>query len=255
MTSDRLDAARDRLRAERRRVVDEREAFEAFRRRTAEVAPATGPAAGSREVPVGHPASGPVGSSDAGATAVRDAYVATVMSVPHYDEEYGEPYRESVEIEFGPELAAALDAGFDARTKRATLAATDRGIDDRERLLAALDEEADSLADARAAIERALEDLADLRAEAETARYGTLDAVRVQLARLADDCDAAAADRQAHVREHHDQLGLPDEYPSIQRYLYADLDAAHPALATLAEVADLVRRERERVERRLARFG
>lgn len=251
--ADRLDAARDRLRTERRRVVDEREAFEAFRRRTADITPQAA-GTGGQGVPVGHPTGGAI-RNNTGAAAVREAYASTVMSVPHYDEEYGEPYRESIAIEFGPDLAAALDAGFDARTKRATLAAAERGIDDRERLLAALDEEAESLADARAAVERVLDELADLRVEVKSERYGTLDAVRVQLERLADDCDAAAADRQAHVREHHEQLGLPDEYPSIQQYLYCELDAVHPALATLAEVAELVRQDRKRVERRLARFG
>lgn len=52
-----------------------------------------------------------------------------------------------------------------------------------------------------------------------------------------------------------DRRGAATEGPTATDALVTRLDAAHPALATLAEVAERVRRERERVERQLACFG
>jgi len=248
MATDRLDAARTALRTERRRIVDEREAFEAFRRRLTDIDPADAPTAGGRRLLVDAPAA-------TGANAVRDAYRATVMSVPHYDEEYGEAYHDSVEIEFGPAVAAGLEGGLDPATKRATLAAARGGYEDRDRLVAALDAEADSLADCRDVVVPVLEELHDLNAETREGDYGALEAVRGRLVVLERRCDDAVADRQARLRENHDRLGLPADFPDLQRYLYRDLGVDYPALATLAELADCVREARVRAERRLATVG
>jgi len=248
MATDRLDAARTALRTERRRVVDEREAFAAFRRRLTDIDPADVPTAGDRRLLVDAPTA-------TGADAVRDAYRATVMSVPHYDDEYGDTYRDSVEIEFGPAVAAGLAEGLDPPTKRATLAAARSGYEDRDRLVEALDAEADSLADCRAVAVPVLDELHELNAETRASDYGALEAVRGRLVVLERRCDDAVTDRQTHLRENHDRLGLPADFPDLQRYLYRDLDVDYPALATLAELADLVREARIRAERRLATVG
>lgn len=248
MATDRLDAARATLRTERRRVVDEREAFEAFRRRLTDIDPTDAPVAGDRPLLVDAPAA-------TGADAVRDAYRATVMSVPHYDEEYGEGYHDSLEIEFGPAVAAGLDDGLDPATKRAALTATRAGYEERDRFVEALDAEADSLADCHDVVSSVLAELRELNAETCDCDYGVLEAVRGRLVVLERRCDEAVADRQAHLRENHDRLGFPDDFPDLQRYLYSDLDVDYPALATLAELAALVREARVRAERRLATVG
>lgn len=245
MATDPLDgAAREAVRTERRRVVDEREAFETFRRRVGNIAPGSAPAAG-RRVLVG-------ASASTSADAVRDAYRATVMSVPHYDEEYDDCLDASLGAEFGPDVTAALDSGFDARTKRALVTATESAREDRVRFVAALDTEADSLADARVAAEAVLDEVESLAAEARDATdYGTLDALRARLKVVESRCDETAAERQAHLRERHDDLGLPDDFPDFGHYLYADCAGPYPVLAAFADLGDLVRRTRRRVERRL----
>jgi hypothetical protein len=247
--TERLTAARTALRRERRVVADEREAFEAFHDRLQGIEPDGATTTADRRVLV-------AGPTAASAETVRDAYVATVMSVPHYDEEYGEPYCEHLAAEFGIEVAAALDSGFDARTKRAMLTAADGAHDDRARFVVEIDAEAASLSAAEGVIEEVRDELAALDAEAANAdRYGTLDAIRARLGVLADHCEEAADERQADVDADRETFDLPGGCPDVQEYLYADLDASYPALASLAELGDHVRRTRRRVERRLARIG
>ena len=115
---DRLDRAATALRRERRRTADELEALGAFAERVREIEAKTAVAEGNAVTAIGLEA----GRTD-GLDAVREAYEATVMSVPHYGQEYDDGYPESLRAEFSPDLAAALTDGtrFNARCKRAVL--------------------------------------------------------------------------------------------------------------------------------------
>lgn len=255
---DRLAAARRVLRRERRRTVDEREAFDAFvatvreipveperpRRRPGVRGLAAGPAAGGT--------TGPAAASG-GVATVRRAYERTVMAVPHYREEYDDTLAESLEVEFGPELAAGL-AGHDRltpRLKRAVLDGADASRTERERFVEALDTEADSVRASEDRLVAVLDELGTL-ADEPTPDFGAQDAVRARLGVLAERCDAVADDRQATLRELRDRFDAPVGVPDLPRYLYTDLDATYPVLVAVAEVGERATRLRRRVEREIA---
>jgi len=267
-----LDDVCEALRTERRCVVDEREAFHAFRGRVASVPSepirtdgGAGPAAGEGPIgvsgrtravrtsgPAGASASGPPAGS--GLVAVRDAYQETVMSVPHYDIEYDDTYERSVAEEFGPELAYALTRGsrFHAECKRSLLAATETAIEERERFVETIQSETES-------VDRAASRLAPIRSEvASTARtefsedgFGTLDAYRARTEALIDDCDRIAARRQRELASHERDLASDCDL-DIPTYLYHDLDATYPVLATVGAVGDRLDDLKRRIERAMA---
>ena len=214
-------------------------------RRVKAVPPDDAPELGTGNVLVGGP-------SAATAERVAAAYRETVMSVPHYDDDYGDSYADSLAAEFGESIAVALDGGFTDPTKRGVLSAARQAKTERVKLVSALDAERESLADIRAFVAETLDELEEYRDDTLARRsFGDLDARRTRLDVLATRCDEAAADRQADIRENHAALGLPARFPDLQTYLYQPLDERHPALATLAELGELVASVRERIERRM----
>ncbi|WP_128905934.1 DUF7260 family protein [Halorubrum amylolyticum] len=268
-----LDDAREALRVERRRVADEREAFRAFRGRVASVPSepirtdgGAGTAAGgggSIGVTGGFGAvgtDGTLGSAGSGApagsglVAVRDAYRETVMSVPHYETEYDDTYERSVAEEFGPEIAYALTRGarFHAECKRSLLAAAETAIEERERFIETVESESES-------VERAASRLTPIRSEvASTARtdfsedgFGTLDAYRARTEALIDDCDRIAARRQRELASHERALAIDGDLDA-PTYLYQDLSATYPVLATVGAVGDRLDDLKRRIERAMA---
>lgn len=249
---DRLAAAERVIRRERRRTVDEREAFDALRAAVREV-----PTERDRPVSPDSPApsvlSGPTDTGSNGATAVRRAYERTVMAVPHYEEEYGDALRESLEAEFGTGVAVGLtDLGrLTPGLKRAVLDAAGTARAERDRFVEALDAEADSLCGSGTRLAAIRDELGTL-ADEPTPDFGARDAVRARLGVLADDCDAVADDRQATLREWDDRFDPPAGVPDLPQYLYVDLDATYPVLATVAEVGEHAVRLRRRVEREMA---
>jgi len=122
---DPLAAARRALAVERQRTTDERDALSTFLDRVRDV-----------DVVEPTPMQGPKRQlqtpQTTGLATVRDAYVGTVMSVPHYDEEYGDSYGESLEAEFGADVAAALAQGhFGEYCKQSVLAKTEQALAER----------------------------------------------------------------------------------------------------------------------------
>jgi len=269
-----LDDAREALRIERRRVADEREAFRVFRGRVATVpsepirtdgAGALG--SGGGPIGVGGRRGGATGATGAagsrgaeppagsGLVAVRDAYQETVMSVPHYEVEYDDTYERSVAEEFGPEIAYALTRGsrFHAECKRSLLDASERAVEERERFLETVRSET-------ASVERAASRLGPIRSEVEsTARtdfsdegFGTLDAYRARTEALLSDCDRIAARRQRELASHERDLAIDGEIDA-PTYLYQDLSATYPVLATVGAVGDRIDGLKRRIERAMAR--
>ncbi|PAU83205.1 hypothetical protein CK500_10395 [Halorubrum salipaludis] len=267
-----LDDAREALRVERRRIADEREAFRAFRGRVASVPSepirtdgGAGPVADAGRAGIagefgavgaaaaaGSRGSGPPAGS--GLVAVRDAYRETVMSVPHYEAEYDDTYERSVAEEFGPEIAYALTRGsrFHAECKRSLIDAAETAVEERERFGDTVEAEAES-------VERAASRLAPIRSEvASTARtdfsrdgFGTLDAYRARTEALLDDCDRIAARRQRELASRDRELAIGDDL-DVPTYLYQDLSATYPVLATVGAVGDRLDDLKRRVERAMA---
>ena len=305
MTATRAGAADDPVRAalaalrvERRRTVDERQAFETFRDRVSSISaegasgdPSTaGPATG-----VGG-AGGGCGAADAfgdatgrgtdavgdgvaatagsGLVAVRDAYRATVMSVPHYEAEYDDTYERSVAAEFGPETADALTrtTWFREEYKRSLLTAASTAIEEREDLLDAVESEVESVSRAgsrldpiRSEIEAIRDELGgsdeqrkgragdgDRSGARAAPTFGALDACRTRVDALLGDCDRIAARRQRAVADTERRLALGDEV-DFAACCYQGLDVSYPVLAAVGAVGGELDALRRRIERSMGR--
>lgn len=253
-TRDRLESMRGTLRTERRRLVDERQAFGAFRKRLSEIDPGqppTGRSAGSRVV-----GTAPARSVSPGLVAVRDAYEETVMSVPHYAEDYDDTYPESLEAEFGAEMAAALTRGsaLDPSLKRELSGAAGRLRENRDAFVGTLDTEASSLSarsDRLLELDAELEGIAN--AEFGDMDFGALDAHRARIEVLRDRCEEDVRERQETIHEQRRELRVPGDSPDVPRYLYREQSARYPILSMLADRIDRLDALRSTVETAMAR--
>lgn len=242
--------AMDDLDVERRRLIDERQAFEAFRSRVeritldGEPTPTAPPTSLHRQAQV----------SGSGLVAVRDAYHETVMAVPHYEAEYNDTYPQSLVAEFGPEVAVALTQGsaFTERYKRSLRSKTMESIDERERLIEAVDMERESLERTTGRLASITEELRTLAGSPLSALdYGALDAYRVRTETLESNCDAVARRRQRELAATNRSLQLDDTLPDVATYLYQNRSVTYPALATVGELGDRLCTLRDRIEREM----
>ncbi|WP_251343490.1 DUF7260 family protein [Haloplanus halophilus] len=243
--TDRIEAARAAVAEERSCVRAEHDAFEAFERRVADfsaVAASTSPPLLTDPQPTGR-----------SLERVRSAYEETVMSVPHYQAEYGDTVAESLAVEFGEDLAAALVGGtaLTPEFREAVRAAADAARQEREEFLGVLDREDASLA-------RAATDLAEVRADLDALddrplSDRTFDDLRSLWEAVGDveaRIEGVAMRRQETIRGHRGDLpGVPTD---LAEYLYADLPVRYPVLSSVADLGTAVDRAGRRIERRLA---
>ncbi len=247
----RFERAETALRRERRRTADEAEALRAFAERVDELTPQTAVQQGGTVVRTSVAA-----GTDDGLEAVREAYEATVMSVPHYEAEYGDDYVESLRAEFSPDLAAALTDGerFNARCRRALLSAAAASRSARASLLETLSGEAESLSAAADALDPVADELEGFAARSlSEAPFGTLDAYRARLGVLAETVEAVAARRQETLFDQRRETGLPTDAPDVPQYVYQAEPFDYPVMATAAELSAAVDRLCDDVERAMAR--
>lgn len=245
--SERMDAAEAELRRERRRTADELEALKAFEDRIRSIEPTTPPRTRNDRVIV--PGLSPPA---VGLDRVRNVYEATVMSVPHYVEEYDDTYRESLEEEFAPDLAFALTDGsrFDDRCKRAVLSSIDESKTARESLLQEVDAERESIEDAAAALSPIAEELDELATvQFRDRSFGALDAYRSRLNVLERNCEAISDRRQETVFEQRRTRWLPNEISDIARYFYQRASFNYPVMSAVALLVEAICERRSRIER------
>jgi len=191
-----------------------------------------------------------------GLEAVRDAYEETVMSVPHYREEYGEPYLVNVAGELSRELAAALgsDGRFHAGLKRKLLQTSRQAVDGRTHLLGIVDAEAEALesgADDIAALTEEVTSLGDQPLD--DLEFNALRLTRERLRDARDRCDELAAERQSTLRDQ--RRTLPVEIDDLGEYLYSPCETTYPLLAAYASLHRRIDRLLRTADRRLARAG
>lgn len=239
-------AARRALAVERQRTTDERDAIASFLDRVRDVdvvepSPAQGP---KRQIQT---------PQTTGLATVRDAYEETVMSVPHYDEEYDDSYAESIEAEFGPDVAAGLLQGrFGEYCKRSVLAKAEQALDERERFLSTLDAERESLVDAEERIHGILDQAAvTVNESADEVSFDALVDAHSALQDLQSECDEVAADRQAAIRRQHRRLWVPRSAPDVPAYVYQELEETYPVLSTIADLGEWITSRHRLLERRL----
>ena len=185
---------------------------------------------------------------------VRSAYRDTVMSVPHYDEDYGDSFPESLAEEFGPKIAAAvltsdqltfhlrnqlIDATHEIRESRHTLL---QGLETERTALEAVNKnlthlgtDLDDVLSAQSFHTWSNEDLADVR-----------DSLRTRQ----QECDQLAIDRQATLQERR----IPGTHHidhEFTQYLYETLPVTYPVLTDIASLVETLRTTQQGVERAL----
>lgn len=240
---------------ERDRTAAERDAFAQFSEQVARMDATRTPAAGGPTGDGGVLAM-EVGAEDARLTEVARAYRNTVLSVPHYDEEYGESLGEHMAGEFGDEIAttvlhgqaftpwlkdALVDAGSEARLQRETLVRT-------------LDSESDALARAEDLITEVESELDSLVTGSLHQRsFEDLSAAWLRIRGLERRCEELLWDRQRRIHHGH-AIGLRTlDGKRLHEYLYNSLEAHHPVLADGAELVDRVKSARHRITRAISR--
>jgi hypothetical protein len=254
----------DASQRERARVLAERDAFEAFADRVAALdsAPAEsatssfdGSSVAVRTVDRAAPA------GDVRLRRVLSAYRDTVMSVPHYREEYDETIAESLAAELGPDTAVALASNgtLCAGSKSALVSRGRRAAEARSSLADAIGEEIDALRafeDDLARVDRQRRCLIEhLDGVSGPGADAAID-VWERLEDLERDCDDIAADRQAALAD-PPMTSNPavdgERDRTFFEYLYGSTDGPrYPALASVSELADRIRTDRDRVASRLA---
>ena len=250
----RVSEARSAVSEERSRTATEREAFSRFARRVAHVEPSAagyqltaGDGAVSAASVVGR------APSDGRLDAVRDAYRETVMSMPHYEEDYAEPIERHLREEFGREVATAVTDGdrLTPELKQVLIDRAQEAASDRDRLIRHLDREDEALGDAAEELTAVLEDVEEAETRPlERLGYRQLADEWNRLGELESRLSRLLAERQVTLRD-GDPPGRSDGGLSFRRYLYADLETPFPVLADGAVAADRVKGARSRVIRAL----
>lgn len=259
--------AKDDCRSERRRVLDERAAFEEFADRVSGFDPApasstasslNGPMATVRTVSAGN---GGNGIDDVRLRRVLAAYRDTVMSLPHYREEYDETIPESLAAELGPDTATALAANgtLSAGAQSALVRRSRQAADARSSLADAIGAEIDALSGYETDLNRVdrrrrrlLEHLDGMNGD------GTDAAIDVwrRLEELEDEVDEVAVERQHTLNDPPMTVDAPGDgadNQSFHEYLYGSTEGPNrPVLAQIGELVDRIRTDRDRVAKRVA---
>jgi type II secretory pathway pseudopilin PulG len=233
-----LEAERDRTRAEQR-------AFRQFARRVermdAQSDGASGLQTGTGGVRGTDPPAALVSKPpDGGLDPVTNAYRETVMSVDHYEAEYGESLPTNVAAELSPEVAAALVGGgaLTAQLKEALVEQSTQAAQRRDELLDAIEEEETALA--RAADR--LEDLQETVDGLESAAF--LPWSHAQLQDAFEDIQGVKEDIDELVQQRQDTVrvcpisGGRMEGEEFREFLYDSLDVSHPVLADATTLHD-----------------
>lgn len=252
----------DAGRGERRRVLAERDAFEEFADRVSALDPA--PAESTATGFDGSMAA--VRAVDRGGGDVRirrvlAAYRDTVMSVPHYGEEYDETVPESLAAELGPDTATALESNgtLSAASQSALVTRSRQAAEARSSLADAIGEEIEALRAVESDLSRVdrrrrclLEHLDGVAGDEADAAIDVWEG----LGDLEAECDEIAAERQAAITDPPmtpDPAVDADGDHAFYDYLYGPTDGPeYPALAQVSELAERIRTDRDRVAGRLA---
>lgn len=244
-----IGSARSLIEEERERTRAERNAFDAFSRRVAALDVAAAEATIETASPLPTFAAAP---PDGTIEGLKEEYRDTVMAVPHYENEYDEPLEANMTAELGPELAAAVaeEPSLTPHLKAAFVRRSKEAVSRREQFLARLDREVADLEDAETVLSEVESDLYGLeRGSQVSTGFDDLVAAWHRIRAADERCRSLLADRQ---RTLHDASSRAGEEPSLQEYLYRQLDVDHPILAAGADLASRADRTRSKLERAIA---
>lgn len=230
---------------ERSRSRAERDAFAQFNRRLAKIEVSPTPAMVSASVPLGSVDSPP---DDRQLEQVRDAYRETVMSVSHYEDDYGESLAENMREEFGDEIATAVTdgSGLSSQLKGALVQKCEESLRGREEFIARLDQELKALDEADDTFFQIDQKVHEENERPLTDRsFGELAALWDQLESFESRCRRLMKSRQ---EENAGGVSIgPREFSSFHAYLYRSIGVTHPILSEGAALIGRLRTARRRV--------
>lgn len=183
---------------------------------------------------------------------VAAAFEETVMSLPHYQETYGEDVMAQLATEMDPDLVASLkgqpamsETIKDGLRRGATDAARRRA-----ELLSELETERDVLSAAEGEYGSIRAELRELnRRPLGSIKYSSLQDHHRQLGTLKNRVRRALADRQHAIQNDLREVDGYRDPVTLQEYLYGGEGPTYPVLATGVEFDRLIDRARERVRR------
>ncbi|EMA54771.1 DUF7260 family protein [Halococcus salifodinae] len=185
---------------------------------------------------------------------VRGAYRDSVMSVPHYDEEYDDSLLESLTGEFSPEVAAAVltNDQLTPHLRDRLIDATHQARESRHALLQGLNNERTALEATNENLTRLGADLDDvLSAQSFHTWTGEeLATARECIHARQQECDQLAADRQATLQKQR----IPSTHHidhEFTQYLYESLPVTYPVLTDITSLVGTLRTAQHGVERAL----
>lgn len=259
--------ASETCRRERRRVLDERDAFVEFAQRVEAlnpVAPESAAATAAKPPTVDHHSTRPASAGDVTLRRLLSIYEGTVMSVSHYEEEYDETVSESLGAELGPDLATSLSANraLSPSAQHAIVRRSREVAAVRASLAEAIETELDALSDVETeltTIDQRRRHLMEHLAEVGTNKTDAAIDVWHQLNDLETEVESVATERQRDLRDPpmRPNSGSTDTGEmAFYDYLYGGTDGPrHPVLSQIAEVTATIRTDLDHIGSRIADGG
>jgi hypothetical protein len=221
------------VRAECECVVAERDALARFVDRLEELSTTQLRGTAVRGVGTGVASTTSQPTSD-GMAAVEEAYRETVMAVPHYELDYGEPLPRHLASEFGEELAGAVVANdrLTPQVKSALLTNAREGRRQRERYLETMRREREQLEQADQLFARVADCCESV--DGDRLRRKRFEELQGRLERLYAERERLRESLEGRQEQLHEGITFGwdrRDAESVYRYLYAELDATYPVLA------------------------
>ena len=189
---------------------------------------------------------------------VQTAYRETVMDVPHYDVEYGEPLAQNMAAEFGDDVASAIATGqaLTPQLKGTILQRSKCSHRLRLALLEHLDAEAADISKAAADYDRIADSVSRLEDEPiEEASFEDLVAEWYLLEDRERECIDRLESRQETIQSRQGLAKHFTDAPTLEEYLYRPLDVTYPVLADGTRLLERVREAQSRVVLAIASLG
>lgn len=237
---------------EQARVASERDAFERFAARVADLEFSTVRASAN---PAGV-AFARADPADKQLARVEDAYRETVMSVDHFEEDYGETFQEHVQAEYGEEIATAVGNGtrLTPQLQQALVSRSREASRERTELISTLEAEAESLAGAREALTDFEAELSSMDQRPLSQRsFDELSAAWRELDGIESACETVLAERQRRFEDGIVVGHKLSDGHEFNAYLYEPLDVTYPVLADGAGLIERIRTAKRRVTASLTR--
>ena len=242
-----IESAKETVQTEQRRVTDEIEAYEQFATKLTRIS-TTSPSHHTSDTFDSTVEAGVISETN----SIKNIFEETVMSVPHYQEDYDESFTEHIAAEFTPEIALLLNETDWLTEQHASVLDSyiHTAITQRKELAQTLEVEYDSVDHlGTQAHERSQQVLEISHRELNCMDFGALEAHWRRLETITTKCDSIAADRQELIDSPTRAVGRSNSDISLNSYLYEDLAYDYPILATIGTLGGCIYDLQTQIER------